>query len=124
MSIDRIAILSIPVSDQAAAKAFYADVLGFGLVRDDPMGADRRWVELAPPGGGASVTLVHWFDRMPPGSVQGLVLECDDIDADWAALRERGVELSAIEAAPWGRYATFSDPDGNGWVLQESAARP
>ena len=55
---------------------------------------------------------------MPAGSVQGLVLGADDIDAAVAQFSKRGLALSAIEAAPWGRFSTFKDPDGNGWVLQ------
>ncbi len=113
-----IRIVSIPVSDQASAKRFYEEILGFNVVRDNPMGPDQRWVELKPQGGGPSITLVTWFDSMPPGSVQGLVLDSDDIDESCAALAERGLALTDIETAPWGRFSTFKDPDGNGWVLQ------
>lgn len=113
-----IQIVSIPVSDQASAKRFYEDILGFDVVRDNPMGPDQRWVELKPQGGGPSITLVTWFDSMPPGSSQGLVLNTDNIDEARAVFAERGLAVSAIEAAPWGRFSTFKDPDGNGWVLQ------
>ena len=113
-----IQIVSIPVSDQASAKQFYADVLGFDVVRDNPMGPEQRWVELQPAGGGPSITLVTWFDSMPAGSVQGLVLNTDDIDAAFAHLTSRGLALTPIDSEPWGRFSTFKDPDGNGWVLQ------
>lgn len=115
---DSIAIVSVPVSDQAKAKAFYTDVLGFSVVSDNPMGPQQRWVQLEPSGGGASITLVTWFESMKPGGQQGLVLTTGDIDARRAELAARGVEISEVQSQPWGRFATFRDPDGNGWVLQ------
>lgn len=121
MQIRRIAIVSIPVSDPESSKRFYAETLGFEVLRDNPMGPDQRWIQLGPAGGEASITLVSWFDRMPPGCVQGIVLETDDVDGDHRTLRERGLDISELRDAPWGRFATFSDPDGNGWVLQQTA---
>ena len=122
MSLEAIQVVSVPVSDQAAAQRFYVDVLGFEVVRDSPFTADARWIELAPAPGSAAVALVTWFASAPPGSLQGTVLRCGDIDADHARLQAQGVGFSGpIQAAPWGRYATFSDPDGNGWVLQQNA---
>ena len=118
--LNRIDIVSIPVSDQAKAKSFYVDLLGFEVVRENPMGPDRQWVEVAPPGAETSITLVTWFDSMPPGSVQGLVLDTSDIESAHETLSNRGLEIGNIENAPWGKFATFSDPDNNGWVLQES----
>lgn len=115
---DRIVIVSVPVSDQAKAKAFYTEALGFSVVSDNPMGPQQRWIELAPRGGGASITLVTWFESMKPGGQQGLVLTTGDIDARRAELAARGVEISEVQSQPWGRFATFRDPDGNGWVLQ------
>jgi catechol 2,3-dioxygenase-like lactoylglutathione lyase family enzyme len=122
MKIKRIAVVSIPVGDQQAAKAFYRDILGFVVVRDDPMGPDQRWVQLAPEGAETSITLVTWFSNMQPGGVSGLVLDTDDVAAAYATLQERGLTLSPIESAPWGQFATFNDPDGNGWVLQQAAS--
>jgi catechol 2,3-dioxygenase-like lactoylglutathione lyase family enzyme len=123
MAIKRLRIVSIPVKDQEAAKRFYAETLGFKVRMDMPFMPEARWMELAPPGSQTSITLVTWFEAMKPGGVTGMVLETDDIDGDHVLLRERGLVLSPIESAPWGRYATFSDPDGNGWVLQQSARR-
>lgn len=118
--IKNISIVSLPVEDQPRAKSFYMDVLGFELVADDPMGPNQRWVQLKPPAGVTSITLVTWFEGMPPGSVQGLVLETDDVRADREALAGRGLEITLVDNAPWGEFATFADPDGNGWVLQEN----
>jgi catechol 2,3-dioxygenase-like lactoylglutathione lyase family enzyme len=121
VTITHVSVLSLPVRDQDRARDFYVDVLGFGLVADVPMGPDMRWVQVAPPGGQTSVTLVTWFPTMPAGSAKGLVLETDDLDGDVAALRARGVDLAEVQEQPWGRFTTFDDPDGNGIVLQASA---
>jgi predicted enzyme related to lactoylglutathione lyase len=122
MPMRSIQLFSIPVSDQERAKAFYVDTLGWELVRDDPMGPDQRWVQVKPRGGEASITLVTWFESMTPGSIRGVVIETDDLEGDQAALQAAGIRIDkAIEEAPWGRWVTFDDPDGNGFVLQTSA---
>jgi catechol 2,3-dioxygenase-like lactoylglutathione lyase family enzyme len=115
-----IAIVSVPVGDQDLAKSFYLDKLGFREVSDEQMGPDRRWVLLAPPGGGAAVTLVTWFPTMPPGSMKGLVYEVDDLAATRERLRSHGVAVGDIETQPWGALLQLDDPDGNGIVLQQS----
>lgn len=122
MTIKQIQVVSLPVSDQDRARDFYRDKLGFEVLADNPMG-DQRWVQVAPPGGGASITLVTWFPTMPAGSVKGLVLETDDLDHDVKVLAERGVEIQGgIQEAPWGRFVTLDDPDGNGLVVQATRA--
>jgi len=121
MPIKRLSVVSIPVKDQQLARQFYTEVLGFTVIRDSPMGPDQRWIELAPEPGETTITLVTWFPNMPPGGVTGLVLEADDLDTTMEELSERGLALRETESAPWGRFTTFSDLDGNGWVLQESA---
>lgn len=124
MTINRIQVLSLPVTDQDRARDFYRDKLGFEVLRDNAMG-DQRWVEVGPPGGGTSMTLVTWFPTMPAGSLKGLVLGTDDLDQDVKLLTERGVEIGAgIQEAPWGRFVTFDDPDGNGIIVQASSTGP
>ena len=119
MTIDHIQIISIPVTDQDRAKAFYIDALGWELVTDNDSG-DKRWVEVAPRHGQTSFALVTWFPEMTPGSIQGIVLATDDIEKAYEELTERGVEFhSAIEDGPFSRITTFSDPDGNGLVLHQ-----
>lgn len=117
MNISKIQLVSVPVADQDRAKAFYVDTLGLRLVRDNPMGPDQRWVEVAPAGSPTGITLVTWFPTMPPGSTKGLVLQTGDVDGDVARLRAAGVAVDGPQEAPWGRFATFDDPDGNGIVL-------
>jgi uncharacterized glyoxalase superfamily protein PhnB len=96
--------------------------LGFKVIRDNPMGPGQQWIQLAPSEGTATITLVTWFEKMPPGCAKGIVLETSNIRGDCEALKDRGLAISEIQAAPWGSYATFEDPDGNGWVLQETSA--
>jgi catechol 2,3-dioxygenase-like lactoylglutathione lyase family enzyme len=119
MTITHIELLSLPVQDQDRARDFYVGTLGFELVRQNAMGPAQGWVQVAPKGAETSITLVTWFDTMPPGSLQGLVLHTDDLDAQVAELTERGVPVpEGIQEAPWGRYAVFADPDGNRLVLR------
>ena len=121
MAIAYINVISLPVSDQDRARDFYVGTLGFELVADTTMGPGMRWVQVCPRHGQASITLVNWFDTMPAGSVKGTVLETTDLDGDVAELQARGVRVDGgIQAAPWGRFVTFDDPDGNGLVLQAS----
>jgi catechol 2,3-dioxygenase-like lactoylglutathione lyase family enzyme len=121
----KISIVPVPVADQQRAAHFYTEQLGFRVVLDDPMGPERRWVMLAPPGGGAAITLVTWFPSMPPGSLKGVVYEVDDVEAVRARLAGGGVVVGEIEQTPWGTaLVQLDDPDGNGLVLQQSPPGP
>src|SRR5215213_9669759 len=102
MPIKRISIMSVPVSDQQAAKQFYIEVLGFTLIRDNPMGQNARWIQLSPLPGETSITLVNWFPSMPAGSMTGMVLDVDDLDSTVAELQSRGVVTEPIRPAAWG----------------------
>ena|SRR5919197_973322 len=122
MAIQGIQVMSVPVSDQDRARRFYADKLGFTVVREGTFDQSMRWVQLQPPGGGTSITLVTWFDSMPAGSLKGSVLTCDDIERTARELTACGVELhdgGKIQEAPWGRWVTLEDPDGNSWIVQQ-----
>jgi catechol 2,3-dioxygenase-like lactoylglutathione lyase family enzyme len=121
---NRIAVVSIPVKDQQVAKSFYTDVLGCKVIADMPFGSDgvTRWIQLQLPEVETALTLVTWFPQMQPGSIQGLVLATEDIAKTHAALKKRGLAISDIDRQPYGQEATFSDPDGNGWVLQQPAS--
>lgn len=119
MAIVSFEIVSVPVTDPQKSKAFYRDVLGFVLVREEPMGPDMTWIQLAPPGCATTIALVTWFDTMKPGGLQGVMLNSTDIDADHRTLSSNGLVLSRIEQQPWGRFAMFKDPDGNGWILRQ-----
>jgi catechol 2,3-dioxygenase-like lactoylglutathione lyase family enzyme len=120
MAIDKVQVVSVPVSDPDRSKAFYVNVLGMELLQDMPMSDSMRWIQVSPPGSEASITLVTWFPSMPPGSVQGLVLETSDMEATIAELAGRGFVIEGdIDEQPWGRFVMFNDPDGNGIVLRQ-----
>jgi catechol 2,3-dioxygenase-like lactoylglutathione lyase family enzyme len=121
MALTNLSVISVPVSDQDRAKRFYGDTLGFSVDIDSSFGDGMRWVMLRPPGSGTAITLVTWFETMPAGSLKGSVLSCDDLDKTLADLVARGVSFNEdeVQEAPWGRWKTFDDPDGNGWVLQQ-----
>jgi predicted enzyme related to lactoylglutathione lyase len=119
MAIHSFEILSVPVTDQQRAKNFYRDVLGFALIREAAMGPGTSWIQLAPPGQIVTIALVTWFENMKPGGLQGVMVNTEDIDAEHALLRSRGLEIGEIKQEPWGRYAMFTDPDGNGWILRQ-----
>jgi catechol 2,3-dioxygenase-like lactoylglutathione lyase family enzyme len=119
--LTHIQVVSIPVTDQRKSRAFYADVLGFQVIRENPWDNNQQWIELAPVGSSTSISLVTWFPNMQPGGISGLVLNSDDLDADYATLSQRGVKFRGpINNDPWGRSAVFNDPDGNAWVINET----
>lgn len=104
MAIQRLAIVSVPVSDQERAKRFYTEVLGFVAGRDSAFRDNARWIEVRPTADSAvTLTLVTWFASLPPGCLRGLVLLADDLEATCEQLRQRGLSsASAIQSAPWG----------------------
>jgi uncharacterized glyoxalase superfamily protein PhnB len=128
MTLKHISMVSIPVTDQEKAKAFYVAALGFTVKLDLIMdaatagsaGAGARWLMLTPPGGGADITLVTWFpDSSPAGSAK-LALVCDNADETHAELTARGVTPnSEPQDAPWGRWFGVDDPDGNNWLISQ-----
>jgi catechol 2,3-dioxygenase-like lactoylglutathione lyase family enzyme len=121
MAVRDVRVVSVPVSDQERAKEFYVEKLGFELSRQDDSVPGIRWVQVTPKGGGTSLTLVTWFETMPPGSLQGLVLGSDDLEQDYADLVARRVEFDRpLQRQPWGTEAVIRDPDGNKLVLQQA----
>ena len=140
----RLEVVLLPVSDVDRAKDFYAG-LGWRLDADFPVGDDFRVVQLTPPGSQCSVIFGDGVTTAAPGSVEGLQLAVSDIDAARAALAGRGVDVSEVfhdaggvfhhggtearvagpapDHASYGSFASFDDPDGNGWILQEITTR-
>ncbi len=103
--------------------------LGLELPRDDDSVPGIRWVQIAPTGAGASLTLVTRFESMPPGSLRGLVLDCDDLDRTYQRLVTDGVEVDReLIERPWGKEAVIRDPDRNrlapAAVVSDQARRP
>lgn len=110
-----IEIISIPVTDQQAAKAFYLK-LGFEIIVEANF-EKQTWIQMALPGSPVSITLVNWFPEMPAGSVRGFVIKTDDLDKEIEELKSKGLEVGDAEKTPWGRFATVKDPDGNALSL-------
>ncbi len=116
MTISQIGKITAFVSDQDRARKFYTEVLGFA-VRTDAVFGDNRWLEVAPGQAGASIVLHLPFPGASAGTLAGVMLDSPDIDAVVARLREAGAEVDGPTELPWGRQATFADPDGNSFVL-------
>jgi predicted enzyme related to lactoylglutathione lyase len=127
----KLELIVLPVSDVDRAKSFYSDSAGFTVDVDHRAGEDFRVVQLTPPGSACSITIMK--NAHSAGSVQGLHLVVTDIDEARATLVGRGVDVSELfhfgetgqtpgpdpERRDYGTFAAFSDPDGNGWLLQE-----
>lgn len=121
MEITHLQKLTVPVADQDVAKAFYIDKLGFELRMETPMpmGDNLRWIEVAPKGAQTTLVLCSWLPDTP--KLANAMLETADTDEAVAALRAAGVTVDDPNPTPWGKQAAFSDPDGNKYILTDSA---
>jgi len=129
----KLELVVVPVSDVDRAKEFYTEKAGFTLDVDHRAGEAFRVVQLTPPGSACSITIGTGVTQVAPGTYQGLHLVVTDIEAARAELVERGMDVSEPfhfgaegqapglhpERADYGTYLSFSDPDGNGWLVQE-----
>jgi catechol 2,3-dioxygenase-like lactoylglutathione lyase family enzyme len=123
-------LVVVPVSDVDRAKAFYSEKLGFNVDVDQSVGDSFRVVQLTPPGSACSISIGKGLGASEPGSMQGLQMCVIDIEAARDLLVERGLEITPIRhiengdwidghGGPWNSFMFFSDPDGNGWAIQE-----
>jgi predicted enzyme related to lactoylglutathione lyase len=115
----RLEVIQVPVSDIDRAKAFYADQAGFVAEHDHRVSEEVRFVQLTPPGSACSIALTSGAHQMEPGSLEGLQLVVSDVDRAREELLARGVDVGDVQEFPWGRFVFFSDPDGNGWAVQQ-----
>jgi len=115
----RLELVQVPVSDVDRAKDFYVGKAGFNADHDHRVSDEIRFVQLTPPGSACSIALGTGLSGMKPGSVQGLQLVVEDIAAARDALAAGGVEVSEVQDFDWGSFVFFSDPDGNGWSVQQ-----
>jgi predicted enzyme related to lactoylglutathione lyase len=120
----KLELVAIPVSDVDRAKAFYTEQAGFVADHDHRVSDELRFVQLTPPGSACSIALGTGISDQPPGSVQGLQMVVPDIEAARVELVERGVDVGEVQEFPWGKFLFFSDPDGNGWAVQQLPPRP
>ena len=114
----KLELVTVPVSDVDRAKAFYVQA-GFNADHDHTVSEEMRFVQLTPPGSACSIALGKGMSTKEPGSVEGLQMVVANADDARAFLVERGIEASEVQEFPWGRFTFFSDPDGNGWAVQE-----
>jgi predicted enzyme related to lactoylglutathione lyase len=128
----KLEAIVLPVTDADRAKAFYEQA-GFNLDVDHQASDEFRVVQFTPPGSACSIVFGKGLSSVTPGSAQGLHLVVTDVEATRADLVERGVEVSEPyhfgpngqepgvdpQHANYATYASFADPDGNGWLLQE-----
>lgn len=133
----KLELVVVPVSDVDRAKTFYAEQLGFRVDVDHHPSEAFRVVQLTPPGSACSVTIGTGLTPAAPGTYQGLHLVVEDIEAARAELVGRGVEVSEPfhfgaqgrvnglhpDRAAYGTFLSLSDPDGNGWLVQEVQQR-
>jgi predicted enzyme related to lactoylglutathione lyase len=118
----RLELVQVPVSDVDRAKAFYEQA-GFVAEHDHRVSDAMRFVQLTPPGSPTSIAIGEGLGQMEPGSLEGLQIVVEDVEAARAELVDRGVEISEVQSFDWGSFVFFSDPDGNRWALQQIPAR-
>ena len=130
----KIELIPVPVSDVERAKRFYNEQAGWVVDVDHQPNETTRLVQLTPPGSACSIMVGTGIIETAPGSLQGVQIVVADIEAARAELVARGVDCSPVrhfdgrgwadgKGGPWNSFVSFSDPDGNGWVLQERPAR-
>ncbi len=130
-------VVVVPVSDVERAKSFYSEQLGFNVDHDTQISDEVRFVQLTPPGSGCSIVIGSGTNNMQPGSLSGLQLVVPDLPVAHAELTSRGVEVGAMQVfdREGGQrpahpdesgdslnnsgFFFFSDPDGNGWAVQQ-----
>jgi catechol 2,3-dioxygenase-like lactoylglutathione lyase family enzyme len=119
----KLELIAVPVTDVDRAKAFYTEKAGFNADHDHVVSDDVRFVQLTPPGSACSIALGKGVTTAVPGSAQGLQLVVADVAAARAELIERGMSVGEVQEFPWGKFIFFSDPDGNGWAVQQMPDR-
>src|SRR5580693_8565527 len=119
----KLELVIVPVSDIDRAKAFYTDTAGFNADHDHTVSDEIRFVQLTPPGSACSIAIGKGITDAVPGSMAGLQMVVQDIEAARAELLARGAEVSEIQDMAWGRFVFFADPDGNKWAVQQNPPR-
>ncbi|MGH1527277.1 glyoxalase superfamily protein [Leifsonia sp. L25] len=115
----RIELIIVPVSDVERAKAFYVDALGWNADFDQRVSDTLRFVQVTPPGSACSIAFGEGLTDMEPGTMKGLQIVIPDADAALEHLRGNGIDAQGVDEQAWGRFISYTDPDGNGWSLQQ-----
>ena len=114
----KIELIMVPVSDADTARAFYEKV-GWNIDHDQTVSDDLRFVQVTPPGSACSIAFGPGLTEQEPGTMKSIQLVIADADAALADLKERGIDAQGVQDLAWGRFVSFSDPDGNTYSLQE-----
>ena len=114
----KLELVAVPVTDVDRAKDFYVQA-GFVLDHDHTVSDEIRFVQLTPPGSGCSIAIGNGVTQMEPGALDNMQMVIANADEARTELKSRGIEVSDVDDQPWGRFVYFSDPDGNGWSLQQ-----
>lgn len=115
----KIELVAVPVTDVDRAKDFYEKQLGFVCDMDTRVSDEVRFVQLTPPGSACSIAMGEGITQMTPGSLDNMQVVVASADDALAQLKRAKVDARGVDELPWGRFVYFSDPDGNGWALQE-----
>jgi catechol 2,3-dioxygenase-like lactoylglutathione lyase family enzyme len=129
----KLEVVGVPVTDVDRAKHFYSEQVGFVVDHDTWVDDEMRIVQLTPPGSACSIVFGPRTAELAPGMWQGLQLVVSDVEVARAELAERGVDVSPVQhfedgalvegrGGDWNSFIFFSDPDGNGWAVQEKPA--
>ena len=119
----KLELVILPVSDVDRAKAFYVDKVGFRQDHDQRVSDQLRFVQLTPRGSSCSIAFGEGITDAPAGSVKGLQMVVADAHAARQELIDRGIDVGDVDVQPWGSFIYFSDPDGNGWAVQQLPRR-
>ncbi len=130
----KLELVTVPVTDVDRAKNFYSEQVGFVVDVDHRVSDEFRVVQLTPPGSACSIAIGVGISESAPGSFQRLQMVVTDVEAARAELVERGVKVSEVmhfedgvmlegPGGDWNSFAFFSDPDGNGWAVQQISGR-
>jgi predicted enzyme related to lactoylglutathione lyase len=114
----KLELVAIPVTDVDRAKDFYVRA-GFNADHDHRVSDELRFVQLTPEGSACSICIGEGITPAEPGSVRGMQMVVEDIEAAREQLVGAGIEATEVDRQPWGAFVYFQDPDGNSWALQQ-----
>ncbi|MES2876572.1 MAG: VOC family protein [Patescibacteria group bacterium] len=115
----KLELVAVPVSDVDKAKTFYENIFGPADM-DAEVNPDLRFIQFTPPGSACSICIgKNIAGNMKPGSVEGLQLVVENINEARSYLESKGLSVGDVDVQEWGKFVYFTDPDGNGWAVQE-----
>lgn len=119
----KVELIFVPVTDVDRAIEFYVDKVGFTLDIQARVDENIRFVQVTPPSSACSIAFGEGITDMTPGTQNSIQAVVPDAEAARKELVERGVDATPVQKLAWGSFASFTDPDGNTWALQELPPR-